>query len=37
MKTPMAGTGIVQKVTAAILVDADGTPHQIPVPREGVQ
>jgi hypothetical protein len=35
MKTPMAGSGIVQKVTAAILVDPDGTPHQIPVPTEG--
>ncbi len=35
MKTPMAGSGIVQKVTAAVLVDPDGTPHQIPVPTEG--
>ena len=32
MATPLAGSGIVQKITAAILVDADGTPHQIPVP-----
>jgi hypothetical protein len=29
---PLAGNGIVQKITAAILVDPDGTPHQIPVP-----
>jgi hypothetical protein len=35
IKTPLAGSGIVQKVTAAILVDPDGTPHQIPVPTEG--
>ncbi len=32
MAQPLARTGLVQKVTAAILVDADGTPHQIPVP-----
>jgi hypothetical protein len=37
MKTPMAGSGIVQNVTAAVLVDPDGTPHQIPVPKEGLQ
>jgi hypothetical protein len=37
MKTPMAGSGIVQKVAAAILVDPDGTPHQIPVPTEGLK
>jgi len=37
MATPLAGSGIVQKVTAAILVDPDGTPHQIPVPTEGVR
>jgi len=37
MKTPMAGSGIVQKVTAAILVNPDGTPHQIPVPTEGLK
>jgi len=35
MATPLAGSGIVQKITAAILVDPDGTPHQIPVPSEG--
>jgi hypothetical protein len=35
--TPMAGSGIVQKITAAILVDPDGTPHQIPVPSERLQ
>lgn len=32
---PLAGSGIVQHVTAAILVLPDGTPQQIPVP--GVQ
>jgi len=37
MATPLAGSGIVQKVTAAILVEPDGTPHQIPVPSEGVK
>ena len=30
--SPLAGSGIQQKVTTAILVDPDGTPHQIPVP-----
>ncbi len=37
MATPLAGSGIVEKITAAILVDPDGTPHQIPVPMEGVK
>ena len=32
MYQPLAGSGIVQKIANAILVDADGTPHQIPVP-----
>ena len=32
MAQPLARNGIVQKITAAILVDPDGTPHQIPVP-----
>ena len=32
MSEPLAGTGIVEKVTHAILVDPDGSPHQIPVP-----
>ena len=31
---PIAGTEIVQHVTHAILVDPDGTPHQISVPRD---
>ena len=35
MYQPLAGSGIVQKITNAILVDADGTPHQIPVPAAG--
>ena len=33
MKTPLPGSGIVQNVTAAVLVDPDGTPHQIGVPH----
>jgi len=32
MAEPLPGSGIVQKITHAILVDPDGTPHQIPVP-----
>ena len=35
MAEPLAGSGFVQKITAAILVDPDGTPHQIPVPSAG--
>ena len=34
MAEPLPGSGIVEKITAAILVDPDGTPHQIPVPNE---
>lgn len=34
---PLAGSGIVEKITSAILVDADGTPHQIPVPNGTAQ
>ena len=37
MATPLAGSGTVQHITAAILVDPDGTPHQIPVPSETAQ
>lgn len=33
MATPLAGSGIVQKIRAAILVGPDGTPHQIGVPQ----
>ena len=32
MLQPLARNGNVQKITAAILVDPEGTPHQIPVP-----
>ncbi len=32
MATPVPGTDFPQKITHAILVDADGTPHEIPVP-----
>ncbi len=34
MAEPLPGLGTVENVTAAILIDPDGTPHQIPVPRE---
>ena len=34
METPLPGSGIVQKIRYAILVDPDGTPHQINVPTE---
>jgi hypothetical protein len=33
---PMAGTGIVQNITHAILVDPDGTPHELPIATVGV-
>ena len=32
MAEPLPGSGIVQKITHAILVDPDGTPHEISVP-----
>ena len=32
MAQPLARNGLVQQITAAIVVDPDGTPHQIPVP-----
>ena len=35
MIRPLPGTGTVQKITAAILVDPDGTPHPVPVPGGG--
>jgi hypothetical protein len=35
MAEPVARTGIHQKITHAILVDPDGTPHQVPVPTAG--
>jgi hypothetical protein len=33
---PLAGTGIVQNITHAILVDPDGTPHEVPIATVGV-
>ncbi len=33
---PLAGSGIVQNITHAILVDPDGTPHEIPIAAVGV-
>jgi hypothetical protein len=35
--TPLAGSGIVQNITHAILVDPDGTPHEVPPSALGVQ
>lgn len=35
-KEPLAGSGIVEKITHAIVVDPDGTPHQIPIARLGI-
>jgi len=35
-KEPMAGTGIVEKITHAIVVDPDGTPHQLPIAALGI-
>ena len=37
MAEPLPGSGIVEKITAAILVDPSGTPHQISVPKEVVR
>ncbi len=34
---PLAGSGIVQNITHAILVDPDGTPHEVPPSALGVQ
>ncbi len=36
MLQPVPGTGFPQKITHAILVDRDGTPHEIPVPAAAV-
>jgi hypothetical protein len=36
-RKPLAGSGIVQKIRYAILVDPDGTPHQINVPTETIK
>ncbi len=33
---PLAGSGIVQNITHAILVDPDGTPHEVPPSALGV-
>jgi hypothetical protein len=35
-KEPMAGSKIVQKITHAIVVDPDGTPHQIKIAALGI-
>ena len=36
MLAPVPGTNFPQKITHAIVVDADGTPHEIPVPSGGI-
>jgi hypothetical protein len=33
---PLAGSGIVQNITHAILVDPDGTPHELPIATVGI-
>jgi hypothetical protein len=33
---PLAGSGIVQNITHAILVDPDGTPHEVPLSGLGI-
>lgn len=35
-KEPLAGSGIVENVTHAIVVDPDGTPHELPIARLGI-
>jgi hypothetical protein len=35
-KEPMAGSKIVQKITHAIVVDPDGTPHQVQIAALGI-
>ena len=35
-KEPLAGSGIIEKITHAIVVDPDGTPHQIPIAQLGI-
>ena len=35
MAEPLAGSGLIEKITHAILVDPDGTPHEISVPTSG--
>jgi len=35
-KEPLAGSGIVENITHAIVVDPDGTPHQVPIASLGI-
>lgn len=35
-REPLAGSGIVENITHAIVVDPDGTPHQVPLATLGV-
>ncbi len=35
-KEPLAGSGIIERVTHAIVVDPDGKPHQVPIAQLGI-
>lgn len=35
-KEPLAGSGIIENITHAIVVDPDGTPHQVPIATLGI-
>ncbi len=35
-KEPLAGSGIVENIVHAIVVDPDGTPHQVPLAALGI-
>ena len=35
-KEPLAGSGIVERVTHAIVVDPDGKPHEVPIGQLGI-
>ena len=35
-KEPLAGTGIVERVTHVIVVDPDGKPHELPIAQLGI-
>ncbi len=36
-KEPLAGSGIVEKITHAIVIDPDGTPHEVPIDQLGIK
>jgi hypothetical protein len=33
---PLPGSGVVQNITPAVLVDSDGTPHEVPPASLGI-